>query len=153
MVHLASRRPLRLAWNTKHPGDVRGQYGAILDSYQFKTLHSVLDCTIDEIRPVGDRYEEQIAKVSAAIAASFPAPVKISQPRGGFVLWIELPETVDALKLDDLALAQGISVAPGPMFSAKQEFRNCIRISCGHPWSSKVERALGRLGELVERLM
>ncbi len=51
MVHLASRRPLRLAWNTKHPGDVRGQYAAILDSYQFKTLHSVLDCTIDGIRP------------------------------------------------------------------------------------------------------
>ncbi|SRR5216683_558580 len=60
MVHLASRMPLRLAWNTKHPGDVRGQFGAILDSYQFKTLHSVLDCTIDEIRPVGDRFEVRI---------------------------------------------------------------------------------------------
>lgn len=58
MIHLASRRPLRLAWNTKHPGDVRGQHGgALLDSYQFKTLHSVLDCTIEEIRPVGDRFE------------------------------------------------------------------------------------------------
>jgi thioredoxin reductase len=56
MVHLASRSPLRLAWNTKHPGDVRGQYGAFLDSYQFKTLHSVLDCTIDSIRPAGDRF-------------------------------------------------------------------------------------------------
>jgi len=52
MVHLASRRPMRLAWTSKHPGDVRGQYGALLDSYQFKTLHSVLDCTIDEIRRV-----------------------------------------------------------------------------------------------------
>jgi thioredoxin reductase len=50
MVHLASPRPLRLAWNTKHPGDVRAHHGLILDSYQFKTLHSVLDCTIDEIR-------------------------------------------------------------------------------------------------------
>lgn len=65
MVHLASRRPLRLAWNTKHPGDVRGQYGAFLDSYQFKTLHSVLDCTIDEIRPVGDRYQVRITYTHA----------------------------------------------------------------------------------------
>ncbi|MGW5555953.1 NAD(P)-binding domain-containing protein [Micromonospora sp. NPDC003944] len=54
MVHLASPRPLRLAWNTKHPGDVRGHHGAVLDSYQFKTLHSVLDCVIDEIRPGAD---------------------------------------------------------------------------------------------------
>ncbi len=65
MVHLASRRPLRLAWNTKHPGDVRGQHGAILDSYQFKTLHSVLDCTIDEIRPVDSHFEVDITYTHA----------------------------------------------------------------------------------------
>jgi thioredoxin reductase len=65
MIHLASRQPLRLAWNTKHPGDVRGQFGAILDSYQFKTLHSVLDCSIDEIRPVGDHFEVDITYTHA----------------------------------------------------------------------------------------
>ncbi|WP_283134763.1 NAD(P)-binding domain-containing protein [Rhizohabitans arisaemae] len=56
MVHLASPNPLRLAWNTKHPGHVRGMYGMLLDSYQFKTLDSVLDCTVDSIRRQGDRY-------------------------------------------------------------------------------------------------
>jgi len=65
IVHLASRRPLRLAWNTKHPGDVRGQYGALLDSYQFKTLHSVLDCVIDEIRPVDGHFEVDITYTHA----------------------------------------------------------------------------------------
>jgi thioredoxin reductase len=65
MVHLASPRPLRLAWNTKHPGDVRGQYGAILDSYQFKTLHSVLDCHIDDIRPVDGHFEVDITYTHA----------------------------------------------------------------------------------------
>ncbi|MEU8264862.1 NAD(P)-binding domain-containing protein [Micromonospora sp. NPDC048999] len=65
MVHLASPRPLRLAWNTKHPGDVRGHHGAVLDSYQFKTLHSVLDCVIDEIRPVGNRYEVHLTYTHA----------------------------------------------------------------------------------------
>jgi len=65
MVHLASPRPLRLAWNTKHPGHVRGQFGALLDSYQFKTLHSVLDCTIDEIRPVDGRFQVRITYTHA----------------------------------------------------------------------------------------
>lgn len=65
MVHLASPRTLRLAWNTKHPGDVRGHHGAVLDSYQFKTLHSVLDCTIDEIRPIGDRFEVHLTYTHA----------------------------------------------------------------------------------------
>ncbi|MEV4482072.1 NAD(P)-binding domain-containing protein [Micromonospora coxensis] len=65
MIHLASPRPLRLAWNTKHPGDVRGHHGAVLDSYQFKTLHSVLDCVIDDIRPVGNRYEVHLTYTHA----------------------------------------------------------------------------------------
>ncbi|MEU7282701.1 NAD(P)-binding domain-containing protein [Streptomyces sp. NPDC045431] len=60
LVHLASPHPTRLAWHSKHPGDVRGQYGALLDSYWFKTLHGVLECEIDEIRPAGDAYRVDI---------------------------------------------------------------------------------------------
>ncbi|GII76160.1 pyridine nucleotide-disulfide oxidoreductase [Sphaerisporangium rufum] len=56
VIHLASPSPVRLAWNSKHPGHVRGQYGALLDSYWFKTLHAVLECDIDRIRREGDRY-------------------------------------------------------------------------------------------------
>ncbi|WDZ83152.1 NAD(P)-binding domain-containing protein [Micromonospora cathayae] len=65
MIHLASPRPLRLAWNTKHPGDVRGHHGAVLDSYQFKTLHSVLDCVIDRIQPVDNRYQVHLTYTHA----------------------------------------------------------------------------------------
>ncbi|MEV0829645.1 NAD(P)-binding domain-containing protein [Nonomuraea rubra] len=49
VIHLASPSPVRLAWTSKHPGHVRGQYGALLDSYWFKTLHAVLECTVDRI--------------------------------------------------------------------------------------------------------
>jgi thioredoxin reductase len=59
-VHLASPHPVRLAWETKHPGDVRGQYGALLDSYWFKTLHGVLECQIDRIWREGDGFKAAI---------------------------------------------------------------------------------------------
>jgi thioredoxin reductase len=65
MVHLASPRPLRLSWNTKHPGHLRGQYGALLDSYQFKTLHSVLDCTVERIEAVSGRFRVWITYTHA----------------------------------------------------------------------------------------
>lgn len=61
LVHLASPHPVRLAWHSKHPGDVRGQYGALLDGYWFKTLHGVLECTIDAIEQVGDAYRVSIS--------------------------------------------------------------------------------------------
>jgi len=40
-------------------------FQSLLDSYQFKTLHSVLDCTIDEIRPSGDGFEVDITYTHA----------------------------------------------------------------------------------------
>ncbi|MFB4291513.1 NAD(P)-binding domain-containing protein [Nonomuraea sp. ATR24] len=54
VIHLASPSPVRLAWTTKHPGHVRGQYGALLDSYWFKTLHAVLECTVDKLERHGE---------------------------------------------------------------------------------------------------
>ncbi|MBB5872140.1 thioredoxin reductase [Allocatelliglobosispora scoriae] len=65
MIHLASPNFTKLAWNTKHPGDVRGHHGAVLDSFHFKTLHSVLDCTVDYIKPVGDKFEVHITYTHA----------------------------------------------------------------------------------------
>ncbi|RYD84349.1 MAG: PLP-dependent aminotransferase family protein, partial [Verrucomicrobiaceae bacterium] len=105
------------------------------------------------LRSVRRTYAELTERMSAAIAASFPADIKVTRPRGGFVLWIELPKNVDALTLDDMALAERISIAPGPMFSATKGFRNFIRISCGHPWSPRIEEAIGILGRLVRQLM
>lgn len=60
--------------------------------------------------------EGQQANMLAAIARHFPAQTRVSQPSGGYFLWLELPEQMDALKLFHMALAQGISIAPGPIF-------------------------------------
>jgi len=43
----------------------------------------------------------------------------------------------------------GISIAPGPIFSAKQKFENFIRINCGNPWSDILENAVRKLGEII----
>jgi thioredoxin reductase len=49
LVHLASPTSLRMAWTTRHAGNVRGHYTRILDAYQLKMLHGLLDCTIESI--------------------------------------------------------------------------------------------------------
>ena len=95
---------------------------------------------------------DQIRRMSEAVAECFPADMKITRPAGGFVLWIELPKKVSALELHERALAEKISIAPGPMFSAKQSFPNFIRLNCGHPWTERSEQAVATLGHLVRRM-
>ncbi len=50
------------------------------------------------------------------------------------------------------ALAQGISIAPGLIFSNTEQFNHCIRLNCGLPWNRETERALSTLGALAVEL-
>lgn len=93
--------------------------------------------------------ENRQQAMQAAIARHFPATTKVSRPDGGFFLWLELPEQVDSLKLFSMALSQGISIAPGPIFSATRRFENCIRLNYGHAHTAQTEQALALLGKMV----
>jgi DNA-binding transcriptional MocR family regulator len=38
------------------------------------------------------------------------------------------------------------------MFSSRESYRNCIRLSFGEPWSAQIERAIGVLAYLVKQM-
>jgi DNA-binding transcriptional MocR family regulator len=84
-----------------------------------------------------------------AVLRHFPRGTRATHPSGGYFLWVELPGNVDALAIHQRALALGISVAPGPMFSAHRDFNNCLRLNYGHPWDARLEAAFATLGRLV----
>jgi DNA-binding transcriptional MocR family regulator len=91
----------------------------------------------------------QVENVRQAIARYFPAGTRISRPAGGHLLWVELPPKTDSLKLYQAALAEHITILPGPVFCCGNRYRNYIRINCGHKWSEVYERALLKLGRLA----
>lgn len=84
-----------------------------------------------------------------AVERYFPSESKLARPTGGYFMWVGLPDQVDALKLHKMALDQGISIAPGPIFSAKREFANCIRLNYGYPDSVQQQAAIATLGRLI----
>ncbi len=98
-------------------------------------------------------YRLQVDKMRFMLAQHFPGGTRITDPQGGFVLWVEMPRGVDALELLNRALAEKISLTPGMMFSATRKFRNFVRINCGHPWEPRIELAVVRLGELVAEML
>lgn len=104
------------------------------------------------LRALRSACETQLRRASAAIARAFPENTRVTRPQGGFILWVELPPGTDALELHERALAENISIAPGPMFSARRSFRNFIRLNCGHAWTPRLEKALETLGVLARKL-
>ncbi|MFM2347407.1 MAG: hypothetical protein RL654_2160 [Pseudomonadota bacterium] len=94
----------------------------------------------------------QQTAMRASIAAHFPEGTRVARPQGGYFLWVELPEGGDALALHAGAIALGISLAPGALFSADQRLRRGLRLNFGHaPDDARIGPALVRLGQLAGR--
>ena len=92
-----------------------------------------------------------ITAARRTILETFPTMTRVTNPAGGYVLWVEFPKGVDAVKLNAQARMENISIGPGPLFSATGEFRNFIRLNCGMRWTGAIERALARLGALANK--
>ena len=103
------------------------------------------------LRRIRKVYAQKMACMSQAVLQHFPTGTHVSCPSGGFVLWVQLPETVDSLDLYRAALKAGISLVPGYLFSAGTTYRNFIRLNAGF-WSDQNAWAVRRVGELAEDL-
>ena len=101
------------------------------------------------LRPVLQRNAE---RMSALVANYFPKETRTSKPVGGSVQWLELPQSIDAVQLLDDAVAAGISIAPGNIFSPCGCYSHFIRLSYGHPWGQRTEDAIRWLGKRVSSM-
>jgi DNA-binding transcriptional MocR family regulator len=92
---------------------------------------------------------QQQMQFTDALGRYFPAGTRVTRPKGGYFLWVEMPPGTDALAVHKQALAAGISVAPGPIFSSLPSFNHCLRLNYGHLWNAAAEDAMARLGRIV----
>lgn len=102
------------------------------------------------LRKIRRSYAGKVAQMSDAIGRYFPNGTKVTRPKGSFSLWVEMPEPVDSLQLYGKAVQEGITIAPGPIFSASGKYGNCLRLNAAF-WSPRIEHAVATLGALVTR--
>lgn len=124
---------------------------------------SITQAAIAHFLSIG-RFEYHLKKLRTAlhthhlryvqgILEYFPEDTKISQPQGGFVLWLELNKKINSFRLYQEAMKYQVSVAPGRIFSATEQFNHYLRMGYGTPWNDKVERGVKILGELVKKML
>lgn len=101
------------------------------------------------LREIRAAYARSVARMLQTIETHFPEGTRVSRPTGGFVIWVQLPKGTDAMKLHEQAMSEGISIAPGPMFSVSGKYKDCLRLSTALPWTPELERALVRLGQMA----
>nr|WP_252730499.1 PLP-dependent aminotransferase family protein [Colwellia sp. E2M01] len=74
-------------------------------------------------------------------------------PEGGLSIWIELPKQINTLKLYNNALAEGIIITPGRLFTSTDNYSNFIRLSFAHSTTGHRLKALIKLGDLCKNIL
>lgn len=96
---------------------------------------------------------ERVEAARTLIARHFPAGTRVTDPPGGFILWVELPREIDTVQLAEACLADSICIAPGLLFSASDRYRHCLRLGLGGRWDAAQQQALARIGSLAQALL
>lgn len=103
------------------------------------------------LRNLRDALRTQHAEARVLIEQFFPKGTRMTEPQGGYFVWLELPPGVDALQMHHQAMAQSISTAPGVLFSADRRFTRHLRLNVGHPIDQRIRAALKWLGALAHK--
>lgn len=112
----------------------------------------------------GGHYEPHLRRMRSQYARSrdlmidwvtryFPPGTRVSRPQGSFLLWIELDERFDTLRLNRALLPHGVQIAPGCIFSAAGKYRNCLRLNYAAKPTASIEQAVRIVGETVTALL
>ncbi len=103
------------------------------------------------VRQAARTYQQRSEQLRRLILEHFPDGTLVTQPQGGFVLWVELRPHVDGVQLHEAALRERIAVTPGVIFSPRGDYRHHIRISCGQADGTALADGVQRLGRLAHR--
>jgi len=105
-----------------------------------------LDQHIPTIRAL---YSAQCQAMLDAMDEFFPAGVTWTRPEGGMFIWVTLPQSIDAMKLLDQAIAAKVAFVPGAPFYANAPQTNTLRLSFVTVPPERIREGIAILGKLI----
>lgn len=102
------------------------------------------------LRRVRGQYQRNRDLMIEWLEQHFPAETRISYPQGGYLLWIELPDTLDCVEINRRLSGDQVRIAPGVLFSASGKYRNCMRLNFTLGLDERTRTALERLAAEIQ---
>ena len=108
-----------------------------------------------------EHLESHLEKTNAAVGAKCQTVIDTleqnvsdictwTKPRGGLFLWIDLPETTDMQKLNELASAKGVGYSNGSAFHYAGDLVKAIRLAYAYCHIDDVHEGITYLAEAIQ---
>ena len=109
-----------------------------------------LDRHLDDLRA---ELRTRHAALRAACARHLPAECTWTEPDGGFVAWLELPEPGMGDRLCELAVQRGVRVVPGRLFDLHARPSRGVRLCLARAGVPEIEAGVAVLGAAAHELL
>ncbi|MBJ9983854.1 PLP-dependent aminotransferase family protein [Acinetobacter sp. S40] len=97
---------------------------------------------------------QQVEQYRRFILKAFaPLNIGLSQPQGGYALWLELPQVVDSLALYLAAQKNQINIVPGAVFGEDGRYQHFVRLNAGHGLTPQLQEAIQFLANWVKQYL
>jgi len=109
-----------------------------------------LSAYVEEVRPV---YARRARLMLDALEEHMPGDVVWTTPRGGFYVWLTLPESVDSSDVFQACLERGAAFVIGSAFDPRGTRNNTIRLAFSHTPEDRIAEGTRIVCEAVAGLM
>jgi DNA-binding transcriptional MocR family regulator len=76
--------------------------------------------------------------------------IKTTKPKGGFFLWLTLPDGLHSKEMLPLAVTELVAYTPGTAFYGDGRGANNIRVCFSHPSAERVKLGIQRLAKVID---
>ena len=101
-------------------------------------------------RSMASLYQKKQGLLLNAIQHRLPKETKATQPQGGFLCWVQLPEIIDGLTLYQQTIKKGISLLPGELCSPSGRYKNYIRLNYAVVSAEQIDASIKTIADLID---
>lgn len=135
---------IRVGWMESSPRIVQAfcnsgvlKSGGAINNYTCGIISSIIELGLaqKQLKKCLEMYKSQCNALCETLDVNLPAGCKFSKPKGGYFVWIELPENCNGDALSEYCLNNFYVFAiRGSRFSVENRFKNFIRLTFAfHP--------------------
>lgn len=105
---------------------------------------------LEWLRPV---YARRAQIMLNALKTYMPKPVTWTTPKGGFYIWVTLPQSIDSTKVFNVSLNLGAAFVIGSAFDPQGVKNNSFRLAFSHTPEERIEEGVKIISKCIENLL
>ncbi len=134
---------------------IKQSIDACSPSYTQMIAHKFLEtgAVTDYVEKVRQAYKVRAEAMVTALNKHLPEHVTFTAPRGGFYIWLHLPERIDSTAILKRAIEKGVVFVSGKTFDPHGIINNTMRLSFCNTSVEKIKEGIPMVAEAIREEM